>query len=38
MYITCACTNEVCKIKVSAVVRVANDWMTTIKRKVWEGI
>lgn len=38
MYIMYTHTNEVYKMKVSAVVRAANDWMTTIKRKVWEGI
>lgn len=38
MYIMYIHTNEACKIKVPADVRVANDWMTTIKRKVWEGI
>lgn len=38
MYIMYMHTNEVCQKKVSAVVRAANDWMITIKRKVWEGI
>ncbi len=38
MYIMYTHTNEACKIKVPADVRAANDWMTTTKRKVWEGI
>ncbi|GEM_PF-1956921 len=38
MYIMYMHTNEVCKIKVPAVVRAANGGMITIKRKVWEGI
>lgn len=38
MYIMYMHTNGVCQTKVSAVVRAANDWMITIKKKVWEGI